>query len=125
MYLSKKDRSAESTSHALAQRYEQEHRNTLSKVRNITHEVELVARMVKVSWNTNADDKQLALEKLVGILDTLNSLRHQQREVLKRPEDTKQRGNNRRNGENLRRPVGSAHVSIDALSASPTNTHKQ
>ena len=64
---------------------EQEQRNTLGKMGTITHEVELVAKIVKSHSSISDPDKQLALEKLIGILDALNSLRYQQRELVKSP----------------------------------------
>ena len=86
MYLSRKNRATDFSDHAMLKRYEEEQRNTVSKMGNITHEVELVAKMVRSLWNTSANDKRVALEKLVGILDALNSLRYRQRELLKNPE---------------------------------------
>ena len=91
MYLSRKNRPANTTDHEMVKLYEQEQRNTLGKMRTITHEVELVAKMVKSLWNSSPPDKQLALEKLIGILDALNSLRYQQRELIKKPDGFKHR----------------------------------
>ena len=86
MYLSKKNRTADIAAHALVKLYEEEQQNTLSKMGRISHEVEQVTRMVKVLWNSS--DKQLALEKLTGVLDALNSLRYNQRELIKKADET-------------------------------------
>ena len=89
MYLSKKNRPTDFADHTLLKLYQQEHRTTLSKVGTITHDVEQVAKMVKAFWNSTADDKRLALEKLIGVLDALNTLRYEQRDLLRRPYDSK------------------------------------
>ena len=87
MYLSRKNRPANTTDHDMVKLYEQEQRNTLGKMKTISHEVELVAKMVKGLSHSSDHDKQLALEKLVGVLDALNSLRNEQRELIRKPDD--------------------------------------
>ena len=49
MYLSRKNRPANSTDHEMVKLYEQEQRNTLGKMRTITREVELVAKNGEVA----------------------------------------------------------------------------
>jgi hypothetical protein len=58
----KKNRTADIPAHALVELYEEEQRNTLSKMGRISHEVEQVARMVKVLWSDS--DKQLHWKNL-------------------------------------------------------------
>ena len=91
MYLSRKNRPADITNHEMVKLYEQEHRNTLAKMGTITHEVEQVAKILKTVSNSSANEKQLALEKLVRILDALNTLRYEQRDLLRKPDDSKTR----------------------------------
>lgn len=56
---------------ALDKLIEQEEKHQL---RNITHEIELVAKFVNDSWNTTGNDKKLALRKLTRIFDNLKKI---------------------------------------------------
>ena len=121
MYLSRKTREAAAhasveradiADDALAEVYEHEYREKLDKMGTITHEVEQVTKMVKALRSSSNTEKQLTLEKLIGILDALNSLRYNQRELIKKSDET---ASGMENGKELQAEIISKL--IDSLAA--------